>query len=114
MLLGAASNAAGEQADSKTVGFASAGLGAGSKGIAGVISMNFSRGSLYYGARMSSTAEFDIFGPTPALSDTDFALLVGRSGRSGHGFVSASTGIALAHSVRRGTLIEQGYWFAAS
>jgi len=54
--------------DAPDVAFASAGIGFGSQGVGGALSLNFSRGDLVFVLRMSRTEEFDIFGPSPAPS----------------------------------------------
>jgi len=93
------------------VGFASVGLGAGSRAMAGVASLNFSHRDLLYGLRASTVSEFNIFGPAPDESDTDYALLVGKCSHGHHRFASAATGIGLVRSVRRGRLVHPPGWF---
>lgn len=113
LLLAAASDGRceGSKSGAGDVVFASAGVGGGSQGLAGVVSLNFSRGRLFYVLRMSRTEEFSIFGPSPIQSDTDYAVLVGRSSRSRRSVKSAAVGIGLVRSVRRGALIQEGFWF---
>jgi hypothetical protein len=101
----------GSDVDVEDVGFAAAGLGFGSQGVAGVLSLNFSHRDFFYGARASTTTEFNIFGPRPDQSDTDYAVLVGRCVRTRNGFASAASGIGLTQSVRRGRPISPGGWF---
>jgi hypothetical protein len=110
LTLGAAATG---QAESRIgdVAFASAGFGFGSDGLGGVHSLTASHHGILYGLRTSTTSEFEIFGPTPALSSTDYAFLVGKISGGRHSFTSAASGIALVHSVRRGELLEPGYWF---
>ncbi len=71
----------------------------------------FSRGDFFYGARLSTSSEFEILGPDPPLSDRDYALLAGGCMRSRRGFASAAIGIGFTESVRRGRLISPGGWF---
>jgi len=80
-------------------------------GVGGVLSVSFSHRGLLYGLRTATTTEFEIFGPTPAQSDTDYAFLVGKFSGRRHSFNSVAAGVALVHSVRRGELLEGGYWF---
>lgn len=93
-----------------TVAFAAAGAGIGSGGVAGVVSLDVHRGRLVYIARWSRVEEFQIFGPSPNETDTDYGVLVGKSSRSGHRIASAAVGLALVKSIRRGEVIERG-WF---
>jgi hypothetical protein len=102
------------ESDSQDVAFASGGLGPGSRTMTAVVSLNLSRGSLFYVLRASTVSEFNIFGPSPDESDTDYAVLVGKCSRNPHLFSSAAVGIGFVRSIRRGTLIEQGDWFAGS
>ncbi|HEV8253617.1 MAG TPA: hypothetical protein VGQ78_02585 [Vicinamibacteria bacterium] len=113
LMLGAVSGVRAEPAidEPHDVAFASAGLGAGSNGLGGVLSLGFSRHGVFYGLRTATTTEFEIFGPTPALNDTDYAFLVGKFSGRRHSFTSAAAGIAVVHSVRRGAQIEAPYWF---
>jgi hypothetical protein len=95
---------------SGTVAFAAAGAGIGSGGIAGVASLDVHCGRLVYIARWSRVEEFEIFGPSPVETDSDYGVLVGKSLRSGRRVASAAVGLALVKSVRRGEVIERG-WF---
>jgi hypothetical protein len=104
----------GSDVDVEDIGFAAAGVGLGSQGIAGVLSLNFSHREFFYGARVSTTTEFDIFGPRPDQSDTDYAVLVGRCVRTRYGFASAASGIGLTTSIRRGRLLWSGGWFESA
>jgi hypothetical protein len=93
-----------------SVAFVAAGAGIGFGGVAEVVSLNVSRGRLIYIARWSRTEEFLIFGPYPAESDTDYGVLVGWSSRSRRHVSSAAVGLGVVKSVRRGELLEPG-WF---
>jgi hypothetical protein len=108
LVLGAAATGRCE-GGSGTVAFAAAGAGIGSGGVAGVVSLDVHRGRLVYIARCSRVEEFQIFGPSPTETDTDYGVLVGKSS-SGHRIASAAVGLALVKSIRRGDLIERG-WF---
>jgi len=112
LLIGASSGWAGtSKPDAADVAFASAGIGFGSQGVGGALSLNFSRGDLVFVLRMSTTEEFDIFGPSPALSDTDYAVLAGKRFGRGRRLDSLAAGVALVRSVRRGVLVERPGWF---
>jgi hypothetical protein len=113
LMLGALSGVRAESGieEPHDVAFASAGLGAGSHGLGGVLSLGFSHKGVFYGLRTATATELEIFGPTPALNDTDYAFLIGKFSGRRHSFKSAAAGIALVHSVRRGELLEAGYWF---
>lgn len=91
--------------------FANGGLGAGSLGIAGTLSLNVVRGERLYRVRTAAVSEFEFFGPSPSESVTDFALLAGRASRSRHGISYVAAGLGLVQSVRRGQVIEPAVWF---
>ena len=113
LVLGGASSgwSGSRDADAPTVVFTSLGSGFGTQGLGGVASLNVGRGPLVYVLRASTTTEFEIFGPSPDQSDTDYSVLVGK--RSGHGrtFSSIAAGIGLVRSVRRGALLAPPGWF---
>jgi hypothetical protein len=102
----------GSEPDTDDVGFVSFGLGTASDGPAGIVSLNFSRGDLFYGARLTTSEEFELFGPDPHQSDKDVAVLVGACFRGRMSFVSAATGLGFVESVRRGRLLSDGEWLA--
>jgi len=57
-----------------------AGTGAGasvSGDIVGLVSIQARRGGWLFGARMVNSSEFDLFGPSPALSATEYSVLIG-------------------------------------
>ena len=112
IVLGAASRGRCESGHG-TIAFAAVGVGLGSGGIAEVVSLDVHRGGLVTIARWSRVEEFEIFGPSPAETDDDYGVLVGKSSRSGHHVTSAAVGLALVKSVRRGELVERG-WFGDS
>lgn len=83
----------------------SLGLGASSGGIVGVVSAQARRGSRLLGFRLAESTEFNLFGPSPALADTEFGLLYGRYSGRRAGFVTASAGLSVVRSVRRGRFL---------
>lgn len=91
--------------------FVNGGLGAGGPGIAGTLSLNVVRGETAYGLRTAGVSEFEIFGPSPSESATDFALLIGRASRSRHGLSYAMAGLGVVHSIRRGRMTQPAIWF---
>jgi len=91
--------------------FANGGLGVGGPGIAGTLSLNLVRSETFYGMRIGAVSEFEIFGPSPSESVTDYSLLVGRASRSRHGLTYVAAGLGLVQSVRRGRIIEPAVWF---
>lgn len=97
------------RADSQA--FVSAGLGAGSLGMAGTASLNVVRAQRLYRLRVAAVEEFDLFGPSPSESAGDLAVMVGKATRSKHGLNSGAIGLGLAHSVKRGRQIEPAGWF---
>ena len=99
-------------AQASDVGFASCGVGFGSQAVGAVASLNFSRGHLIYVLRASTTSEFNLFGPSPDLSDTDYAAMIGKWAGAPRSFRSAAVGLSVVHSVRRGRIIEEPYWFS--
>jgi len=68
----------------------------------GVASAQARRGSRLWGVRLAESSEFNLFGPSPALADTEFGLLFGRYSARKAGFVTASVGLSVVRSVRRG------------
>jgi len=94
------------------VGFASGGVGFGSQSLGAVASLNFSRGRLVYVLRASTTSEFNLFGPSPDHSDTDYAAMIGKWSGGPRSYLSVATGLSVVHSVRRGAMIEAPYWFS--
>ena len=68
----------------------------------GVASAQARRGSRLWGVRLAESSEFNLFGPSPALADTEFGLLFGRYSARKAGFVTASAGLSVVRSVRRG------------
>lgn len=68
----------------------------------GVASVQARRGSRLLGFRLAESSEFNLFGPSPALADTEFGLLLGRYSARKAGFVTASAGLSVVRSVRRG------------
>ena len=111
LILAAASSARAEDpTPSKTTSAAGAGggailslgLGGGPGGIMGVASAQARRGSRLLGFRIAESSEFNLFGPSPALADTEYGLLFGRYSARKAGFVSASAGLSVVRSVRRG------------
>lgn len=91
--------------------FLSGGLGAGSLGLAGTASLNVVRGQRLYGLRVAAVEEFNIFGPSPSESASDWALLIGMASASRRGLRFAAAGLGLVRSVRRGRQIHPGGWF---
>ena len=68
----------------------------------GVASAQARRGSRLWGLRVAESSEFNLFGPSPALADTEFGVLFGRYSARKVGFVTASAGLSVVRSVRRG------------
>jgi hypothetical protein len=68
----------------------------------GIASAQVRRGSRLFGFRLAESSEFNLFGPSPALADTEFGLLFGRYSARKAGFVTASAGLSVVRSVRRG------------
>ena len=91
--------------------FVTGGLGAGSVGLGGTASLNIVHGKTLCAFRVASLEEFNIFGPSPNLSATDFGVMIGRASRSRHGLSYAAAGVGLVHSVTRGRLVQPGVWF---
>lgn len=82
------------------------GLGPSAGGIIGVVSFQTRRGTSLVGVRIASSSEFQIFGPFPSLSDTDYGLLYGRYRSAKAGYFSASAGVSMVSSVRRGRFLS--------
>ncbi len=80
----------------------SLGLGPSAGGIMGVASAQARRGSRLFGLRIAESSEFNLFGPSPALADTEFGVLYGHYSARRAGFVTASAGLSVVRSVRRG------------
>jgi hypothetical protein len=91
--------------------FASFGLGQGSRGIAGVLSLNVDRGRRAYILRVASTSEFTFFGRAPDEENDDYAFLVGRRGGTGSHHYSAAVGLGVVRTIRRGAELRPPDWF---
>jgi hypothetical protein len=79
--------------------------------MAGTAAVNVVRGRRLYQVRAAAVEEFELFGPSPAESASDVALLIGKVTRHRHGLSSGAIGLGLARSVRRGREIQPAFWF---
>lgn len=89
----------------------SLGLGASSLDMYYGGAIHARHGRILFGARYTHTSEAHLFGPFPLKSDTDLGLLVGRYVRWKRGYLSASSGLAVVRSIRRGALLP---WYQQS
>jgi hypothetical protein len=93
------------QAFQDTGTYLSAGLGAGGDGLAAIAALGSRRGDRLITVRVATTQEFNLFGPLPPQSRTDAAVLFGAIQTADHGFLTASAGLGVVHSVKRGELL---------
>lgn len=114
LIFTAASPALADEANTKPISTAgggaiiSLGLGPSAGGIMGVASAQTRRGSRLFGLRIAESSEFNLFGPSPALADTEFGVLYGHYSARRAGFVTASAGLSVVRSVRRGRFLDSG------
>ena len=86
--------------------YISAGLGAGGEGLAGLASLGYRHGNRVVTLRVATTDELNILGPLPSQSRSDVSVLVGRIVPGRYGFATASAGLGLVHTVRRGQYLR--------
>lgn len=91
--------------------FATAGLGAGSPGVAWNLSLHVSRGRWMSLVRASASEEFQILGPSPVESVRDVAVLLGFASSSEKSLSYVTLGVGTVRSVRRGKLLSEGFLF---
>jgi len=86
--------------------YISAGLGAGGAGLAGLASLGTRHGNRVITVRVAKTDELNILGPLPSESRSDVSVLIGRIAPGRYGFATASAGVGVVHSVKRGEYLR--------
>lgn len=84
----------------------SAGVGPANSGVVGVMSIQVRQRSRLLGFRVASASPFELFGDSPSPSDTDYGVLYGRYAARRRGYTTASAGLAVVSSLRRGRLLS--------